>query len=312
MNSFNKIRYTLLSCFLILSFTSCIGEGDTDCPPTETGIRVYFSYPLAEETERDGTLIPAEQIDLFIFDEQGCFVKKLIDDSPFLTADYCMDVELAAGKYTFVSWINLKDCYYLSHPEIPEGTSLSDLLLHIQADENDTIHTSIHTLYFGNLTEVQTRENTLHTFLIPLMRNTYNLTVRTIGKEVNPEDDYFVVVSDRNGSYSFENSFASPREVHYKSTCILNEENQLQGALTALRLNEDENYATLKLQNACTGEIIYERNLVEMIQTYREQGMEIDFDTMFDFEVVLRFETDARVTVIINGWTMIEDQEELR
>ncbi|MCD7973441.1 MAG: FimB/Mfa2 family fimbrial subunit [Candidatus Azobacteroides sp.] len=309
MNLFRQIL-SLLPFLVLTVTTSCIRENN-DCPPGNSEVKVYFSYPLTGN-ERNETILPAEQIDLYIFNEQGKFVKSHTDPSPVLTPGYYINIILDPGTYTLISWVNLKECYGLSHEEITEETLLEELLVHLQTDENDTINTQIHPLYFGNLSGQQIHINQEHVLTIPLVRNTYNIHVTTEGLEQDATHDYHLIITDRNGSYTFDNSFASDKEVHYKSACLKNDNNQPYGSLSVLRLHEDRKHAILKLQNSTTHEILYECNLLETILSLRDQGITVDFSTTFDYNIHLSFQADMSVDITINDWKITEDQEELR
>ncbi len=128
----------------------------------------------------DGELIrlEVEQIHLFAFDEKDKFIKSIIDESPEFSTEYCHTINLQPGKYTVVSWANVRDCYSYSHKEFIQGvTTLEEVLLHYDTGEDNIVKSAPHSLFHGSGFYLEVSHESRQEHYLPVVRNTYIINV---------------------------------------------------------------------------------------------------------------------------------------
>lgn len=309
-----RLKFVLLKIVSIVTLfflmLSCIKEDLSDCPVGENEIRIYIDYTIT------GTASPqrvnaslAERLDLFIFDNHGKYLETVTDLSAEVNSNYYMSITLAEGDYSFVVWGNL-DTPYATEPAVftPGVTDISDAMLYLAREEGDSIHTLLSHLFFGNLLQTNITNKTNQYFNIALKQNTNIINLTVIG--LSPDDYYNYMISDTNGRYFFDNSFSPDKEIHYTADMTMNDQQQQVSSLTVLRLAEDRE-PVLSLTNKTTSELLYSHNLIKLIMKLEELGLVVDFNTMYQFDIVLAFDTEMNVSISINGWDIIEDGSEL-
>lgn len=188
----------------VFTFFSCIKEDlDPDeCAPAS--FRVYYSY--ATPGSYADLYEDAEQLHLFVFDENGYLVGTPVEDDAPRVGDetYYMQLDLNPGTYQFVAWGNLVDCYYTTPENLISGvTHQDDINLHLARAENDSILNDPHHLYFGRVTGKVVTGVGQERVDISLKRNTYRVNVYIDDPyNVVPDDIRFdLVITDNNGSY---------------------------------------------------------------------------------------------------------------
>ncbi len=290
----------------------------SDCPNPDSGkrtIRIAYSYlPKDPSTGKGITPNYVEDIRLFVFDSSQTFVGEWKDDEVNITDEnYCMQIEVDTGTYTFIAWGNLKDCYQSSPIELEIGkTNLSDITIHYFQEEEDTIRRKLPPLYFAYLADQEVPVGTDDIYYkMPLIKNIYTISLSAEGLPV-AENKYMFHISDMNGSYSFDNSFGPDKQLHYAQDCNCNEEELQSAAISKIRLARDRN-PLLKFYDKEDEKVLYEANLVELILKLEENGIEIDFTNTYEFDLHLIFEEDAvtgeiSIGVLVNGWKVIDKE----
>lgn len=312
MKRLYNITYSLLAATLLLSTQSCIKEDMADCMPSD--IRVYFNYVEGSYASAKEGINPSDvsQINLYVFSADGKFLSEHVDPAPKMSKDYYITVPgLESGSYRFVAWGGLdSELYDLSETLVPGQTLLSDVQLHLQSIQNDTIKSNLSPLFYAahkdgivNIKRGVSVRDTLN-----LTQNAYKINVTVDGLKAN-SDNYLISVEDNNGRYRFDNSIASQSKFNYISPCTkVNNGTRLTSSITILRLLESRS-PLLRVYDASKGSVVFERNLVELIMLINTVGGRIDFSYMheFDIELVARDGIGLNFDVIINGWTVVEN-----
>jgi len=303
-----KIRYLIIFLLSAVIMASCSIKDDlSDCPKSGRYIRVHFtvgesytySKAIADEDLND--------INLYIFDESGYFVA--IEDAVQIDEDdYYMDIDLEPGLYTFIVWANIIDCSILSHEElIPGETTLNELLFEIESDDDNVLPDIPSSLYYGFYELAEITEVDDHDFYIDLTSQLYTINLWTRGLE-NFNDDFRYIITDKHGKIGFNNMVESDDDIYYVSTCERDSDGQLFCTLKILHLQENRQNAYLTLMNVDRSEIFFSANLVELILSLRDYGVTVDFNRIYEYNIVLVFGADMEVTVYINGWKVREQE----
>lgn len=312
-----QIMFFLLAgiCF------SCIKEDLDTCPPIDPDpnpepYEVHFSFDYPHKNEDLGIGFSPEEvknIQIFVFDANNKYIETITDDRPELAdTDYFVRVSLEPGTYSFIVYGNLTDSYQTT-PEEPESgvTRLDEISYYYKDRDNNMIYTHPEHLFFSSLHNIVITQSVTH-YTLPLIRNTYMLNFTAEGLPKN-YDNYQFIITDANWKYRFDNSYLPCEEVNYVQNCSQGASyGQYTAAFTTLRLDKDRT-PRLKLYNKKSGELLYQDELIPLILKVQEQGVEVNFSEMYEFNIHLLFEKDPvtgnlTVDIYINGWSVIEKE----
>ncbi len=297
MKRFTYIPF-LSALLSIVLLSSCFHNDFIECGPN---VRIYFTCEASQ-----GKASEIDRIDVFVYDIKGTFIGQYTDENVQLTPEYFISVPLEAGEYTFVAWVNLRDCYKYDHC-IENMSKLPESELYLHKDPNNVANTVPHPLFFSDEKEAIVTGRIYQNFVLPLVRNTNTINLTTTG--LPPFNEEFIfTISDCNGNYNFDNSFASEtEEIHYITNCVKDEKAQLSGTLNVMRLAAERKFPVLRLTAGRMREIPFEANLIDLILKMQEKNPSFTFENTFEYNIVLKFDTNMDITVIINGWELNED-----
>ncbi len=298
----------------LLSVVSCIKEGISPCPQDTHGLQFKFSYEDARVLQ-DGELRVAN---IYVFDRNDRFVAQQEIANPVIGEIYTADFRLDPGNYSFAVWVNRIEPY--STTPNPGGFQVmrpekreAEMRLNLSADR--CVRSIIPTQFYGSLVFESVPDQGNRLFTIPLVENTniINLTVHGLSKTAHV---YNCTITDSNGNYYFDNTFAPCGEFQYMATAHFDDSDALKSSLTVLRLAENR-HPRLAIRDLTSGETIYPcrpeqtDDLIEMILSAYANGPQIDFDRTHVYDIVISFDTNMAVSVIVNGWKLTLDEQEL-
>ena len=317
-----KIISIMLFCTMI--FTSCLKENFTDCPEI---IRVYFNYNGDYQSKY------IDQMNLFVFSNNGYFLYEFSDDAVEFSNNYFIDCsDLYPGKFRFIAWAGKDENSYAMMPEkmVRNKTTLQEALLMLNISDDNSVSDVIHPLFYSVLPATVTKSKEQY-FEMSLEHMTNTIIFRTIGM---PDDnsEYMFEIDDNNNSYLFDGTFTqfpnlkagsqkSLEDVRYISQCDKDEANQLNSTLNIMRMSLNRYSPQMQVYNKTTGDPLFPAdgqtgNLIDLI---RKANPKNDFDKTNTYEIVLNFGSGnedgddtnlAGVTISINGWEVRDHQEE--
>ncbi|MBD8347789.1 FimB/Mfa2 family fimbrial subunit [Dysgonomonas sp. HGC4] len=316
MKKSRRLPFLFLTiCLLSMTVLSCIKEDEDDCLPEERSIQVYFSFNGNGPTDIDPANV--KNILLYVFDKEGYYWSSYHDDQADLTdVNYHMPVSLPADDYQLVAWCNTDQGDYDAGSFEKGKTKLSEAMLSLRrsANNNDTITHTIDYLYFGDLKPIHVAETGNQKFTVPMVQDTYTINLKTEGLDKSA-GQYTFVINDRNGSYYFDNSFASDREYHYIQKGSADAAGQPSASIRTLRLKE-ESTTMLRIYDQTDKKLIFDQDLINLIrQAYSQNSTyapgSLNFYAVHTYDILLVFDmAKMTVTVSINGWE-INKQEEI-
>lgn len=291
---------TTLLALLLSGFGSCIKEESRVCPDDRVRVRLKLDV---ETTRGTADNYKIDAVRLYVFDALGGFVTAVDGESYVPGEDYFLYPDIGAGEYRFVVWTNIGEQYKTSHSVeecYTDAPSLSELLLYLDYPSDGCVRTDIPALHYGALGDAVVGEKQDNHFTVVIAPNT-NIIRFTVEGLPATEDEYGFTIGDDNSRYNFDNSFGLCTGLQYIRTARF-EEGALGASMNTLRLADDRSPA-FSFDNATTGETLFSDNLVEMIRrAYSVAGITVDFDAIHEFDIVLKFDTNMRVTVSVNGW----------
>jgi hypothetical protein len=324
MKRLQKIfHFFTIALLLAFVFQSCIKDDLSGCTKEK---QVYFSYRAASYASESDDVVKVgidptdvERMDLYIFDENGLFVKKVTDESPAMGLNYYMTVpDLKSGKYKFVAWGNLEDRYtILPEKLIPGKTSIEELLVYLNGIIDQTVDESsapLSPLFYATHKEKELEVNAMtdQNFQLDMVQDTYTINVSIIGldEETLNTNDFELEIYDNNDKYKFDNDFVQSDFFTYSSPCT-QVNDTLSSSLAVMRLT-DNRKPILRVVNTQTEESLVETDLVKLLLTPNDTRAKIDFSYQYEFNI--KYVLDAAFAIVaikINGWTWVPEESEL-
>lgn len=310
----NRIKlFTLIS--LLGLHLSCINENlppcDIDPNPEPCEVRLSYDYPRkSKSTGFDPREVKSFQI--FVFDEDNKYIETFVDDSPQINQEgYFSRVILEPGEYSFMVYGNFGNSYSTEPYYLQKGvTRLDEISYSFNNTVSGTITSHPEHLFFSSLSNVVITKS-IDYYTLPLVRNTYVIHFTAEGLPES-KDNYRFVITDTNGTYRFDNAFLPGSEVHYIQDSHHTQESLCEATLTCLRLAKDR-HPRLRLFDKVSGDTLYDGDLMELLLKMEEQGLDIDFSKMYEFDIHLVFERDPvtgslTLEIYINGWNVVEKE----
>jgi hypothetical protein len=317
MKDFRITYYIAFFITSMLMLASCINDDLSQCT---TEKRVFFDYTPATQAIKNG-INPNDlvRMNLYVFDENGKFVREFIDEQPALSPNYYIDVTgLAPGHYQFVAWGNLGNQYALSPmKQLEVGISnIDELQVELtKIGNNRTVSEWLTPLFFATHTELETIEILQFTpqdIHLQLIENTYRINVEVIGLDsvTTTENTFRLEILDSNGKYKFDNDFAPCEKFSYTSVFAVHPEKnyRLETSLMVLRLLESRQIPEIRIVNDKTNVELVRENLIELILAAQKQGALVDFSNTIEFNIRFEFNPNAPLecNIYINGYKVVD------
>lgn len=257
MDKFTRyVRYACLSVVFLL--TSCVRDGadDDDC---YAYVRFIYDYNM-EYVD----LFPkkATIIDLYIFDENGVFVKVVQDRNGSFADDFKIQLPLPFEEktYNFVAWSGLYDQSYICPPTMTPGVStMNDLEVQVQGFQQKYVCDELHPLWHGVLkAKIGVQRNQVLT--IELIKDTNKFRVVMQNLDGSPIDvsNYEVYLSSPNGHYNCHNIIQDDAATPIKYDSYYTANDAQTGAITELntmRLSTEKTN-TLHINHKISGQTL--------------------------------------------------------
>lgn len=135
----------------MLALTSCVKDDTDDC-----GLNIRFRY-IYNVKNADAFQHEVKSIQLFVFDEDGKYIRSYQDQAKQFEAGYTLRLrDLKAGKYTFVCMARSEqsvdeDNQEFQIAQLAKGDDIEQLTAHLDCDDGINSHQFAH-LYIGKST----------------------------------------------------------------------------------------------------------------------------------------------------------------
>ena len=327
---YRKRRMMAYIPLLLWLITGCVNEDFSDCP--QGSFQAAFEYVHhTDNTCPDRFNIDVQQIDLYVFDATGCFLKCITCKGNPFPIDFRIDPELSAGSYTLVAWGNLSDEVILQPAFIAGQTTLEQALLSLNAAEDRSVNYKL-TPVFHAMKQVEVNNMKEQTEVLSFIKNEnhLHLNVKWFENSGIPcihrcADGVRVRVVDPKGAtYKFDNPVvASGNELTYNPYQSTNNGavNQLANVFSLMRLVEGEKLTLLieRLMQDGTIKELYRSDLIELIRMhpYSRVQAELDRQDVYEVEISLIDDLDGdtdtymQTAITVAGWTIILQDSEM-
>ena len=216
-------RYAARGMMLVATVLGCaacedaIFDEEGDCDPHNY---VRFVYDM-NMLRADAFYSQVGSVDLYVFDaETGEYVTHLADKGEALTSgSYRMPLDLAPGKYEFVTWAGLAD----NDGDFTVPTVITqpeDMICTMARSRNASgaySNRNLHALFHGTLSTELPDEAGEHVVTVKLMKNTnnINLSLNHTGGPLDP-NRFEVTMTDENGLMAYDNSLMADETIEYR------------------------------------------------------------------------------------------------
>jgi len=285
-------------------------------------------------TNVDAFAEEVNNVTLFIFDENGIFVKKQYEEGePLKKEGYRMLVDLVPGTYQLVTWAGINKKYYESPELIPGKSVIEDLKVKTVRLEDQTEREEMDALWHAYSENVTVKKDVYTQYVASLMKNTNKLRVilqNTQGKSLRSSEFDFTITAD-NGFMNYDNSLLPDPEITYLPYLL---EDQMIGEETdgvpltvavtemnTMRLMANEDYRLLITRKSDQKTILnVNLNSYLLLTKMEEHDMSPqEYLDRQDEYVIVFFLTPSDtaesgyvcLTIEINGWTIRLNEGEL-
>lgn len=312
MNKTVKMIRSVLMLVLLAMVNSCdlINEDLPECVQS-----VQFVYDM---TLSGGDAFNAQvgSVDLYVFDDQGNFVKKYSESGETLKdPNYRMTLDLANGNYTLVAWCGMMDNGFTLSP----FTTLTEMQTAISNVQNGISSSDLKDMWYG-YQEITMNANEAKTHILNLTKDTNNIRVmlqNVDGRTIDGNNFEFSII-DNNTVVDWQNNPSTPIIYHpfaQGTSQVGGDENNAPVQVAYAEFSTSRLYvgddARLIIKNKENGQIVLDIPLIDYLTMRSEKYMRMSdqeyLDRECDYSLVLFLgdnNTWIRTTIIINGWTV--------
>lgn len=322
-----------LACTFLLAACSFVRE---ELPPCEHYLHFVYDHNMKFA---DAWQHEAEEVSLFIFDEEGKYLKEMTISSEAAKTDNIL-LDLAPGTYRMLAWSSLGGSdYRCLAPADRSGSHIDDfgVRMHAGMEDDDgsrTVERDLVPLFHGMQTVTIPNDRASH-IRFPLMKdtNTFRLIVQSnaggAGGSI-PSDEFEFSITDNNALLNHDNTVkAEATPVEYRPYYLGNgdihdtEGNVVQTAACAELNTNHLTYGThprLTIRHKPTGKVWLNVDLIEYLMliptegsldkmTDREHSQQEYLDREDEYVIVFFFTEGAAGNMVnlwinINGWTV--------
>lgn len=223
----------------LFTLSGCVWQDLEECPPPPTGkVSLNLTFTLHHTLNPDGTYDDlfadyAESVEIFIFDTNGLFIKKITDLQGPFAKNYLLPIVLPVGQYRAVTWVNLASNPAISlTPEPREGiTTYDEIRVRLQPPLPGTSDGQLSPLFYGSTQTFTVFEATTGNQEITIPSGLTCDTKRarfdigwhdkTTGKRCelsSHADSTRLYVDDESGTLGFDNLFKPSGTITYTPT----------------------------------------------------------------------------------------------
>lgn len=310
---------------------SCNVYEDFEGCPSGFSVQFVYTYNMMNV---DAFAEEVNNVTLFIFDENGLFVKKQYEEGEALKKEgYRMLVDLEPGTYQLVTWAGMNEKYFECPDLVPGESVIEDLKVKTVRLDDQTEREKMDALWHSYSEDVVVKKDVYTHHVASLVKNTNKLRVilqNTQGKSLRTSEFDFTITAD-NGYMNYDNNLLPDPEITYLPYVL---EDQVIGEepdglpLTAavaemntMRLMENEDYRLL-ITRKNDRKIILNVNLNSYLLLTKMEEHDMSPQEYLDRQdeyTIIFFLTPSDtaeggyvcLTVSINGWTIRLNEGEL-
>lgn len=339
MNRYIHTRtvYRKIYCiFIIYVLSSCISDSYISECYSDVYLQFRYTYNIKQS---DAFAYEVERVHVWVFDSDGRFLSQHIDENEHLADDYSLHIGyLPPGGYTFVAWCRStrydEDSSNYIYTEMTPGVSvITDLTARLPRTEDNYYKVKLNSTLNG--TASASLQNGKQTVMIDLMKCTNTLRVILMpyrAGQLLDSDNFQMHISGRNAWLNYDGSIYKEDPVIYRpyyKTTIYDEQakvpdngpvdNAIIADMNISRLFYDLG-PRLVIKDVKNDKTLMDINLtwllsLQVVGEHKEEwGAQEYLDRQDSYSIIFFMDGDTFMqnTVIINGWTISLENNELQ
>ena len=325
-------------CMLMLTACdSVIYDYEGDCSVTyRLKFRYDWNMAFADAFARE-----VETVTLYVLDSEGRIVWRKTEEGEALAAeDYAMTVDVEPGTYDLLAWCGTRERGSFDVPDTGHREGLTcTLRREHDEDGNAYCDRDLDRLFHGYVRgQVFCSREGVHTYEVPLMKNTNNIRVvlQHLSGEAIDKGQFEFSITDDNGTMDWNNAVLPDEPVTYYAwredagkaefaedapeEGVLSSLSAVIAELTVPRLMTDHaDRARLVIRNRENGETVVSIPLIDavlLVKGYynREMSDQEYLDRQDVFSLTFFLDEDNRwmdAYIYINSWKVVLQDAEL-
>lgn len=318
-----------VTMFTVLLLSGCIKEDLSACPP---GNDFYLSFSLTVHTDEglpDRFYLDVKQLDLYVFDRDDRFVKRIQAKGDPFPPEFKINPELPEGKYTVVAWGNLTEQLSVSPVFVAGQTTLDEACLALNREKSDSVNYVL-TPYFHASKEINVIYGKQTNEVLSFIKNTnqVNIQVSWYEKDGTPSITdcargvQISILSSHGGTYKFDNTLAvsSDSLLYYPYQVVLPEEtlNRMNTSFSLMRLLEGHPFTIIaerRLEDGTMKQLFRGDLLTDFILKHPSVRSQTGLDRQDLYEIELRLVNDIdtptddktymQAAITVEGWRVV-------
>gem|GEM_PF-6692195 len=241
---------------------------------------------------------------VYAFDENGSFVEKFGQKDIVFSPEQTIKVTLPQGNHTLIAWAGTVQGQFEDRLLVKGVTNIKDLSLPSFTINNGLKVMSEEVLFYGILKNINAETATYaKAQRIDLKNMTKPLYVSL--EKYDVQQKYQVRINHNATLFQFETAELMNVGDHYTMTSLVEEKQfgTYTGKTALLWRLEDRN-PTITIKNLETGTDIFSADIKELIKKLPQ--LNFNCEPYIDLKIIKNSPTQAQVTIIINGWRLIE------
>ncbi|QQS98258.1 FimB/Mfa2 family fimbrial subunit [Sphingobacterium spiritivorum] len=297
-----RIYIQLLMIAMLVAINGCIKDDLT---------RYTFDVTLSF-TDRAGSCpdkivyTGTTAMTVYAFDEKGYFAEKISQKDIDFAPESTMKITLPQGNYTLIAWAGTAQGQFEDRLLIKGETHIDELDMPTFTRSSGLRAMPDQVLFQGVLKNI----NAETAAYAPAQR----IDLRNITKPLNvslekydAQKNYQIRISHNAALCQFQTAELRDAGDHYTVTQLQEQkETATYTAQTALLWRLEDRNPTITIRDMETGADIFSASVKELLEKLPQ--LNLNCEPAVDIKIIRKFPTQVGITVIINGWILVESE----
>lgn len=248
----------------------------------------------------------AAGITVYAFDESGKFVEKFAQKDIAFSPEHTLSVTLPHGNHTLIAWAGTVPGQFEDRLLVKGVTSMSDLTMPSFTINKGIKVMSDQVLFYGILKNINAETASYaKAQRIDLRDMTKPLYVSL--EKYDAQRNYQVRINQNATLWRFETTELINANGHFTMTDLLEDKpSATYTGKTGLLWRLEDRNPTITIRDMETGTDIFSADLKELIKKLPQ--LNLNCEPYIDLRIIRKFPTQTQVTIVINGWKLVESE----
>ncbi|MGJ1195383.1 FimB/Mfa2 family fimbrial subunit [Sphingobacterium spiritivorum] len=300
------IKYIYLQFFIVVILLSTLNGCIKD------DLSLYTFDIALSFTDRGGSCpdktvyTGTSEIVVYAFDQKGYFAGQFSQKDMDFAPESSLKITLPQGHYTLIAWAGMQQGQFEDRLLVKGETHIDELSMPTFTRSSGLRSMPDQVLFHGILKNI----NAETAAYAPVQR----IDLRNITKPLNvslekydTQKKYQIRISHNAALCPFETAEFFPSGDHYSVTDLQEQTEQATyTGQTALLWRIEDRNPRITIKDMETGADIFSANVKELLEKVPQ--INLNCEPSIDLRIIKKFQTEIGVTIMINGWTLIESE----